>query len=95
MGLVWVNCNLALGEGGAISSGSCDSPEQKNFGITLGEITIADTTNCVFSGYFEFEGSPVRVEHATLSPEKTVMAGAGAFTRGFFTFTMVKRAALR
>ena len=91
MGLLWVNCNLGVGENGAISNGSCDSPEQKNFSITLGNITIADTTNCAFAGYLEFEGSPVRLEHATLSPEKTVMAGAGAFTRGFFTFTMIKR----
>lgn len=86
----WLTCTLSVGEGGVISDGRCDGPGQKNLLISAGRIEIADTTNCTFTGYLDVNETPNRVDHATLSPEKTFGSGVGSYRDGFFTFTIIK-----
>jgi hypothetical protein len=88
----WLTCALSVGEGGVISDGRCDGPGQNNLRISAGKIEIADTTNCAFTGYLDVNETPNRVDHATLSPEKTFGSGVGSYHDGFFTFTMIKTA---
>jgi hypothetical protein len=89
----WMNCDLTVTPAGAISSGSCDSPVQRNLELSAGQIKIADTTNCVFTAHFELAGTPNSIQHVTLSPEKSVASGVGASSDAYFTFTMIRTAA--
>src|SRR5512134_1567623 len=89
----WVNRDLTVTPAGAISSSSCDSPVPQNLEISSGEIKIADTTNCVFTGRFELGGTPNGIQHATLSPDKSVASGVGASSDAYFTFTMIRTSA--
>lgn len=86
----WLTCTLSVGENGVISDGRCDGPGQQNLPLTNGRIEIADTTNCAFTGYLDVNETPNRVDHATLSAEKTFGGGVGSYHDGFFTFTMIK-----
>ena len=86
----WLTCTLSVGEGGVIADGRCDGPDQRNLPLTNGRIEIADTTNCAFTGYLDVNETPNRVDHATLSAEKTFGSGVGSYRDGFFTFTMIK-----
>jgi hypothetical protein len=90
----WLTCTLSIGKGGFIFDGRCDGPGQNNLGISAGRIEIADTTNCAFTGYLDVSETPNRVDHATLSPEKTFGSGVGSYRDGFFTFTMIKTGSL-
>ena len=86
----WLTCTLFVSENGVISDGRCDGPSQKNLRISAGKIEIADTINCAFTGYLDVNETPNRVDHATLSPEKTFGSGVGSYRSGFFTFTIIK-----
>jgi hypothetical protein len=88
-----MNCDLTATPAGAISSGSCDSPVQRNLELSSGEIKIADTSTCVFTAQFELGGTPNSIQHATLSPEKSVASGVGASFDAYFTFTMIRTGA--
>ena len=86
----WWHCRVEFTENGALILGTCDAPQQPNAELAAGSLTIADTTNCTFQGEFTWEGSSAHVDHATLSPEKTVMSGVGATELSYFQFTMIK-----
>jgi hypothetical protein len=89
----WMNCALTLSSRGFIAEGACQGPGRPQLMITSGRISIADTTNCVYSGRFELDGMPNKIDHATLSAEKTLAIGVGSWTEGFFSFSMIKTGA--
>jgi hypothetical protein len=86
----WLTCKLFITKDGFVAEGRCDGPNVQNLQIKFGEIEIADTANCTFTGYFGADDTMSRVHHATLTPEKSVGSGVGGYADGFFTFTMIK-----
>jgi hypothetical protein len=89
----WWHCQVEFTDKGALTVGACEAPRQPNAELASGSLTIADAANCVFQGEFVWKGSSAHVDHATLSPEKTVMSGVGATELSYFQFTMIKIAA--
>ncbi len=86
----WWHCRVEFTDKGTLAVGMCDAPGQPNAELAAGSLTIADTTNCTFRGEFAWEGSAAHVDHATLSPEKSVISGVGATELSYFQFTMIR-----
>jgi hypothetical protein len=86
----WWHCRVEFTEKGALATGTCEAPGRPNATLSSGSLAIVDTANCTFRGDLAWEGSSAHVDHATLSPEKTVLSGVGATNLSYFQFTMIK-----
>jgi hypothetical protein len=86
----WWHCRLAFSDQGVLTTGNCEAPRQPNAELAAGSLTIADAASCTFQGEFAWEGSAAHVDHATLSPEKSVLSGVGTTELSYFQFTMIK-----
>lgn len=86
----WWHCQVEFTEQGALAMGTCEAPRQPNARLASGSLTLADPANCAFQGAFAWEGSAAHVDHATLSPEKSVISGVGATELSYFQFTMIR-----
>ena len=85
-----VYCRISVSTAGTITSGACTLASGGSFPVQSGNVRLANSVLCTFTGSIRFNNLTNTVVHATMSREKTVVEGLGRYSGGQFVFSMVK-----
>ena len=85
-----VECSLNIAKDGTLGYSICRSSSGKRAPVENGRWTLASAANCSYRGSFLWMTAPNQITQMTLSNDKRSGSGAGKFSDGQFTFTMIK-----
>lgn len=84
-----IRCRISVSAAGTITSGTCCVPGA-NYPVQSGNVSLANSALCKFTGAIRFGGLANTVSHATMSRDKTVVEGLGRYSAGQFVVSLVK-----
>jgi hypothetical protein len=87
---VGIFCKLGVNAAGNIANSICTATNGRSAPFANGKITLFSGPTCTFKGSFRIGSDLNTVTHATMTRDKLVIQGVGAYPGGSFSFSLIR-----